>query len=238
VSPSGLKLDGGLDVWAEDMTVDGPTDTVSTDGGPPVPAPDAPDAPDAPETTDVRDAPDTPNSPDLPAVGTPDSRPDAAGCSLGGRSARLPCGAELWPGGRVPYRWAGFWSESQRTAVRAAMADWTYLTDNAIQFTEDSASSTAVGLSVGTELKAVAAGAGAGRVLDLNPADAWGLRHNLGHLLGMPDAHQRADRDRYLTVQDWGECGSAGSHRYSYGRCEAEEAVRSRGALAGGVWTV
>ena len=38
---------------------------------------------------------------------------------------------------------------------------------------------------------------------------------------------------RYLTVQDSDECGSAGHHRYSYGRCEAEEAVRSRGASRG-----
>ncbi len=124
---------------------------------------------------------------------------------------------------------------SQRMAVRLAMADWTHLTDAA----SSSARTPHRPLQwdyLWDRAERPLAGAGPGRVLELNPANPWGLRHSLGHLLGLPDAL----KDPIGSLPHGaglGQCGLVGSHRYSYGRCEAEETAHSR-QPPGCLWAV
>ena len=131
------------------------------------------------------------------------------------------CSVELWNHGVVFYQFvdtADSWSEAERETVRATMALWTSATTSRISFTETHVASAGVKLVKSTARQQPVIGKALGLEVPIDPSDPWWVAHTLGHVIGLPDTHERADRDEYIAFGA-GACEPAPGHE-RINRCE------------------
>ena len=112
----------------------------------------------------------------------------------------------LWPGGVVPFEWHEDMPLANRLRVIAAMNIWLDVANVEFVLRDDEADYVLIQNAPGDSgSRSPEIGRAGGRQdlfirQDLSGITNWGLAHELGHVLGMYHAHQRPDRDDYITV--------------------------------------
>jgi hypothetical protein len=121
------------------------------------------------------------------------------------------CHTQIWPGGVIPYDYDPSYAgpESQagtdQNGIRSKMNDWEAATNGVIHFVRNSTDPHRVifvnGAGNGNGGCASPTGVSANNV----GIAAWSglgcqMYHELGHIIGLQHQHQRADRDRYISV--------------------------------------